>query len=255
MKKIALILVLIFGMCGSLYAQETVSSDIQILFLKQRIQILEQQIKIRDLQQEAMERTPSELDIAAEVGASANSYDVNTTPSATADYLLGIDDFGEGSWAVQRFNIANLRALFLASASITIKRYYPATLTDTSTPHDLTIAECSNTLITTQGWNGTDDITFNLPDISAYDGTEGVLIVRFRDTVGMQDADTDFYIDPDAATQITLNTVITGTDGDRIWNDNIGIYEGIICMSDYDGTLAGYWICDTVSGAWMDKGS
>ena len=137
----------------------------------------------------------------------------------------------------------------------TIKRYYPATLTDTSTPHDLTIAECSNTLITTQGWNGTDDITFNLPDISAYDGTEGVLIVRFRDTVGMQDADTDFYIDPDAATQIALNTAITGTNGDRIWNDNIGIYEGITCMSDYDGTLAGYWICDTVSGAWLDKGS
>ena len=137
----------------------------------------------------------------------------------------------------------------------TIKRYYPATLTDTSTPHDLTIAECSNTLITTQGWNGTDDITFNLPDISAYDGTEGVLIVRFRDTVGMQDADTDFYIDPDAATQIALNTAITGTNGDRIWNDNIGIYESIICMSDYDGTLAGYWICDTVSGAWLDKGN
>ena len=142
----------------------------------------------------------------------------------------------------------------ITNSPITIKRYYPATLSDTSSPHALTIAECSNTLITTQGWNGTDNIEFDLPDISAYTGSEGVLIVRFRDTKGMQDADTDFYIDPGASTQIVLNGTPTGTDSDSIWNDNTSIYDGIICMSDYDPTLAGYWLCDTIIGAWTDKG-
>ena len=119
MKKIALVLVLILGLCGSLYAQEKVSSDIQILFLKQRIQILEQQLRIKDLEQEAMKKTPleSDMDAAAEVGASANSYTENFTPSLTADYLLGIDNFGEGGWAVNRFDLVNLQELFQQAPS------------------------------------------------------------------------------------------------------------------------------------------
>jgi hypothetical protein len=119
MKKIALVLVLILGLCGSLYAQETVSSDIQILFLKQRIQILEQQLRIKDLEQEAMKKIPleSDMDAAAEVGASANSYTENFTPSLTADYLLGIDNFGEGGWAVNRFDLVNLQELFQQAPS------------------------------------------------------------------------------------------------------------------------------------------
>ncbi|HUV27242.1 MAG TPA: lipoprotein, partial [Anaerolineales bacterium] len=44
----------------------------------------------------------SDMEIAVDVGGSANSYDVNTDPSASADYLIGVDDFA-GSWAVQRF--------------------------------------------------------------------------------------------------------------------------------------------------------
>ena len=57
-----------------------------------------------------------DMEIAVDVGGSANSYTVNTTPSATADYLLGIDDFG-GSWAVQRFNIANLMRPIVTEAT------------------------------------------------------------------------------------------------------------------------------------------
>ena len=49
----------------------------------------------------------SDMDMAVDVGASANSYDVNTTPDPTADYLLGIDAYA-GSWAVQRFDIRYL---------------------------------------------------------------------------------------------------------------------------------------------------
>jgi len=51
-----------------------------------------------------MRSGPSVADQMAEGEASANSYDVNTTPDSTADYLLGIDAYA-GSWAVQRFDI------------------------------------------------------------------------------------------------------------------------------------------------------
>jgi len=142
-----------------------------------------------------------------------------------------------------------------AIAQTRVKRLYPAILSDTTSPHQLTIQECSNTLITTQGWNGTDDIQFGLPDISAYDGSEGVLVVRFKDTIGMQDADTDFYIDPDASTQIDLDGTLTGTDGDRIWYDNITIRTSIVCSSDYSVVLGGFWSCYQIVGVAADKGS
>ena len=61
----------------------------------------------------------SDMDDAAEVGASANSYTENTTPNLTEDYLLGIDDYnGESvAWTVNRFDLANLQALFQQAPS------------------------------------------------------------------------------------------------------------------------------------------
>ena len=61
----------------------------------------------------------SELEAAAEVGASANSYTENTTPHLTEDYLLGINDYnGESvAWSVNRFDLANLQALFQQAPS------------------------------------------------------------------------------------------------------------------------------------------
>ena len=135
------------------------------------------------------------------------------------------------------------------------KRYYPATLSDTATPHVLTAAECSGGLITTQGWNGTDNIVFTLPDISGYGGTEPVLKVKFLDIKGMQDADADLDINPDDATQIVLDGVITGTDGDSVYFDDVVIYSSIVCHSAYDATLKGFWVCDTINGVSADKGS
>ena len=58
----------------------------------------------------------SDMEIAVDVGGSANSYTVNTTPSASADYLLGINDFA-GSWTVNRFNIANLMRPIVTEAT------------------------------------------------------------------------------------------------------------------------------------------
>ena len=60
-----------------------------------------------------------DMDAATEVGASANSYTENTTPHLTEDYLLGINDYnGESvAWSVNRFDLANLQALFQQAPS------------------------------------------------------------------------------------------------------------------------------------------
>lgn len=131
---------------------------------------------------------------------------------------------------------------------------YPAALSDTSSPHALLISECRNKIISTEGWNGTDDIEFDLPDISAYTSSSEPLAVLFLDKVGMQDTDADLYIDPDSSTQIILDLTITGTDGDAIWNDNTGIWEGIYCRTTWTTALGGVWKCDTVGGTFLDKG-
>ena len=236
MKKIALILVLIFGLCGSLYAQETVSSDIQILFLKQRIQILEQQIKIRDLQQEAMERTPSELDIAAEVGASANSYDVNTTPSATADYLLGIDDFGEGSWAVQRFNIQNLLNLSREFSSQAF----------TAGETQATVTEAimrASKWITNQGGSAETDLILDAP------ASEFPFSIVLVDEEG-----TGFEVCPPSGEQFDLN------DGETLLTVNYCVESPALkgCSAVFsrglDESGAGIYRINTVRCAWVDGG-
>ena len=61
----------------------------------------------------------SDMDDAVDVGASANSYTENTTPHLTEDYLLGINDYnGESvAWSVNRFDLANLQALFQQAPS------------------------------------------------------------------------------------------------------------------------------------------
>ena len=61
----------------------------------------------------------SDMDAAVDVGASANSYTENTTPNLTEDYLLGINDYnGESvAWSVNRFDLANLQALFQQAPS------------------------------------------------------------------------------------------------------------------------------------------
>jgi len=229
MKKIALILVLIFGMCGSLYAEETVSSDIQILFLKQRIQILEQQIKIRDLQQEAMERTPSELDIAAEVGASANSYDVNTTPSTTADYLLGIDDFGEGSWAVQRFNIQNLLNLS--------RDFNKLDLIEDTTLSEAQVV--NNKYITNQGDAG--EAEFVLPDL-AY-----VISVTF-----IVEEVQNLVVQPAAGELLYLNG--TALDADDCVDSDSLVGSMIVAINHQDADGDWNWHLHTAYGAWTDAG-
>ena len=168
----------------------------------------------------------SDMDAAAEVGASANSYDVNTTPSLTADYLLGIDDFGEGSWAVQRFNISNLAALYWANpaftGTLTIANggdLRVATDTDGhnwSIPvHDEYEDTWRDAWTFTNGDSTTPGDYTNWPSITL--GTNVVLSglgaitlsldtpISFGDAAVFIESDDDGYLDLDADTGIRLN--------------------------------------------------
>jgi len=49
----------------------------------------------------------SDMEIAVDVGASANSYTVETEFDPSTDYILGIVDYG-GSWAVRRIDLTSL---------------------------------------------------------------------------------------------------------------------------------------------------
>jgi len=132
------------------------------------------------------------------------------------------------------------------------KTLYPATLADTATPHVLTALECSDTLITNQGWASAADITFVLPeaDTSAGDG----LKVKFLIVV-TSDTTEDIYIDTEGSTtNIYLNGVAVG-DGQRVWSQEPAIGESISChTATQDGTTYD-WYCDSINGVWLDKGS
>lgn len=116
----------------------------------------------------------------------------------------------------------------------------------------LTAAECSNTLITNYGWDGADDQTFTLPSIATYAGTAAY---KFKFFVAVATAGGDTYFDTaDGTTQIYLDGVSVG-DGERIWLDDPAIASSISCHSvSFDGST-GDWICDSINGAWADKGS
>jgi len=179
---------------------------------------------------------------------------VSATPAAGTEesYSVQVDSNNVATYYAQADSSGGIKARGFKREVVEL---YPAILNDTSTPHALTVAECMDTVITTQGWNGTDDITFNLPNISAYDGSAGILRVRFRDKIGMQDGDTDIYVDPDASTQIVIDEVITGTDGDRMKCDNSDIWDTITCESTWTTGLGGVWHCITDTGTWTDAGS
>ena len=150
----------------------------------------------------------SDMDAAAEVGASANSYDVNTTPSLTADYLLGIDDFGEGSWAVQRFNISNLAALYWANPAFTgtptIANGGDLRVSTTTTAHEFSIQVYDNDDTT---WR--DALTFANGDSPSVTLGTGVTLAGIGDMTvtgaftspGIDDNADDVAITIDATTE------------------------------------------------------
>ena len=116
----------------------------------------------------------------------------------------------------------------------------------------LTVWECTNTLITNRGWDGTDDQTFTLPEADTVAGT-GLTFKLLAVKASTATADT--YIDTEGS---TTNIYLDGTaigNGQRVWTQEIAVGESIVCHSaTLDGT-AYDWFCDSVNGTWADKGS
>ena len=116
----------------------------------------------------------------------------------------------------------------------------------------LTVLETSDTLITNRGWDGVDDQTFTLPDADTNVGSG----LKFKFLALVASGGTaDTYLDTEGTTtKIYLNGT-PGTDGHRIWTEEIAIGDSIVC---YTATLDGTtwnWFCDTINGIWLDKGS
>ncbi|MCK4788128.1 MAG: hypothetical protein KAV87_30575 [Desulfobacteraceae bacterium] len=112
----------------------------------------------------------------------------------------------------------------------------------------LTTAECSNTVITNYGWNGTaSDQTFTFCTAVAN------LKTKFLNCV--THATADIYLDPsDNVTQTVLDGTACGDD-ERVWTDNATKYESITCHTFTEDGTNYDWACDSINGAWLDKGS
>jgi len=116
----------------------------------------------------------------------------------------------------------------------------------------LTAIECSDTLITNRGWDGADDQTFTLPDADTVVGKG--LKFKFL-AVKASAATADTYIDTEGATTKIYLDGVAGTDGHRIWFEEIAIGEGFVCQTaTIDGTTYD-WFCDSINGFLADVGS
>jgi hypothetical protein len=128
-------------------------------------------------------------------------------------------------------------------------RYRTKSINKSANATALTAAECSNTLITNYGWNGTadGDQTFTLAD--AEEGLEFLFLNL------VTHATADIYFDPaDNTTQIVLNGTACGDD-ERVWTDNATAYESIHFYTFPVNATAYDWAADSVNGVWADKGS
>jgi len=115
----------------------------------------------------------------------------------------------------------------------------------------LTALECSDTLITTRGWDGADDQTFTLPDADTVVGAG----LKTKILMAVTDADNSFYIDTEGSTTLIYLDGTAGADGHRIWTEFPTIGESIVCHTfTLDGSSYD-WACDSVNGLWADKGS
>ena len=111
----------------------------------------------------------------------------------------------------------------------------------------LTVLECSDTLITNYGWNGTADQTFTFPAAAAK------MKVKFLNLV--TDASEDIYFDtPGSATQFILDGTACGN-GNRVWTDNATKYEVIHFHTFTEDGLTWDWYGSSEQGIWLNKGS
>ena len=172
----------------------------------------------------------SDMEIAVDVGGSANSYDVNTTPSASADYLIGVDDFA-GSWAVQRFSIAELLKLVtIITGNITVGGTIHGgieILSDAAAP---TAAQCYGSLNKS---NGVQTVTLPAAVV-------GMSILIYSDDAEVK------TIAVASGENIWLNGVDNGDNNTIQSPGAVGDFIALVCMS------TGNWYTMGQSGVWID---
>ena len=112
----------------------------------------------------------------------------------------------------------------------------------------LTALECSGTLVTNRGWDGTDDQTFTLPAAVAGLKFKFLAVVASGSTA-------DTYFDPaDGTTKIYLDGTAL-TDGFQVWTEEIAVGESIVFHTfTLDGTNYD-WAADSINGLFANKGS
>jgi hypothetical protein len=138
----------------------------------------------------------------------------------------------ENTWTGEQ-TFANIRSKFV-------------TINKSACNVTLTVAECSDTLITNYGWNGTADQNFEFCEAGPGLKTKFLNLVT---------ATKDIYFDPsDNTTQAVLDGTACGDD-ERVWTDNATIYESITCHTFTANGTNYDWACDSINGAWLDKGS
>ena len=188
-------------------------------------------------------------------GSTAGDFGFATIVSVDSDTQLTVDKTFSGSDSDVDFIVFDSTSPFfdtaLAYASMAVHRGRFSQIDKSADAVSLTAIECSDTLITTRGWDGADDQTFTLPEADTAVGAG----LRVKFLIAVTDADQDFYIDTEGS---TTNIYLDGTaigDGERVWTDNPTVGESIEC---YTATLDGTaydWFCDSIVGTWLDKGS
>ncbi len=127
-----------------------------------------------------------------------------------------------------------------------------STVEESADAATLTVAECSGTLVTNRGWDGNDDQTFTLPDADTVVGAG----LKFKFLAVVASGSTaDTYFDTEGSTTKIYLDGTAGTDGHRIWFQEVAVGESIVChTATIDGTTYD-WYCDSINGVCADKGS
>ena len=179
----------------------------------------------------------SDMDVAVDVGASANSYTVESAFDPSTDYLMGITDYA-GSWAVKRIDLTN----FATTGDITGAINIVTTTDGTESP---TAAQMYGTFFIAANATAANDTDYTLPTAVAG------MSACFYDNGG---GDGGIIIDANTDDAILLNGATVGT-ADAIDSPGVagaGANGDFICILAIDATN---WITLGASGTWVDGGA
>ena len=179
----------------------------------------------------------SDMDAAVDVGASANSYTVESAFDPSTDYLMGITDYA-GSWAVKRIDLTN----FATTGDITGAINIVTTTDGTESP---TAAQMYGTFFIADNATAANDTDYTLPTAVA-----GMSACFYDNGAG----DGGIIIDANTDDQILLNGTTVGV-ADAIDSPGVagaGANGDFICIFAIDATN---WITLGASGTWVDGGA